>query len=328
VLETPATAQQFTLNPLQRNTVNLSPEVTQKEDTRAEPTEERLRAAAAFDQIFGPNALEFQRRQENAEATRTVQIVHPFNQNHNIDLEVTGAEDIPNTTDRPADRSADRDFVAEHEYVLYFGPKGNTTEMALLFDPDGVEDADPETRDAAARIKASAFLAKVGAEPHSLSSLFDANKGDAQWRDVELRYLDVGEQGQRDLLVAQTINEAQENGDLRVGTDQQTVVAVETNEVVEEPTDKEIKSALAARSALETERQNILVEAQTPHEVGLDGALKSYVNGRADAYNNIRNTLAESSAVELPNVIEPEELSVIPPTLEIDDRQQTLQLAL
>lgn len=129
-------------------------------------------------------------------------------------------------------------------------------------------------------------------------------------------------------LVAQTINESQENGALRVGTDQQSVIAEETNEAVVKPTDKEMQSALAARSALETERQNILAEAQTPHEVGLDGALKSYVNGRADAYNNIRNALAESSTVELPNVIEPEEIAVVPPTLEIDDRQQILQLAL
>ena len=84
---------------------------------------------------------------------------------------------------------------------------------------------------------------------------------------------------------------------------------------------------MAARSALETERENILAEAQTPHEVGLDGALKSYVNGRADAYNNIRNALAESSAVELPKLIEPEEINVAPPTLAIDDRQQSLSLA-
>jgi len=129
-------------------------------------------------------------------------------------------------------------------------------------------------------------------------------------------------------LVAQTINEAQENGALRIGTDQQTVVAAETNEVVEKPTEKEMQSALVARSALETERQNILMEAQTPHEVGLDGALKSYVNGRADAYNNIRNALAESSAVELPKLIEPEEINVAPPTLAIDDRQQSLALSI
>ncbi len=129
-------------------------------------------------------------------------------------------------------------------------------------------------------------------------------------------------------LVAQTINESQENGDLRVGTDQQIVVANETNEVVEKPTENELKSAMAARSALETERENILTEAQTPHEVGLDGALKSYVNGRADAYNNIRNALAESSAVELPKLIEPEEINVAPPTLAIDNRQQSLSLAL
>jgi hypothetical protein len=129
-------------------------------------------------------------------------------------------------------------------------------------------------------------------------------------------------------LVAQTINESQENGALRVGTDQQTVVAVETNEVIKKPTEKEVQSALATRSALEAERQNILVEAQTPHEVGLDGALKSYVNGRADAYNNIRNALAESSAVELPKMIEPEEINVAPPTLAIDDRQQSLALSI
>ena len=135
------------------------------------------------------------------------------------------------------------------------------------------------------------------------------------------------ERAQRD-FVAQTINEAQENGDLQVGTDQQTVVAAETNEVVEKPTENELKSAMAARSALETERDNILAEAQTPHEVGLDGALKSYVNGRADAYNNIRNALAESSTVELPKLIEPEEINVAPPTLAIDDRQQSLSLSI
>jgi hypothetical protein len=128
-----------------------------------------------------------------------------------------------------------------------------------------------------------------------------------------------------EMLVAQTINEASENGHLRVQGNE--IVAKETNEVLVKPIDKEIASAMAARSALETERQNILTEAQTPHEVGLDGALKSYVNGRADAYNNIRNALAESSAVELPKVIEPEEISVVPPTLAIDDRQQSLQLA-
>ncbi len=136
------------------------------------------------------------------------------------------------------------------------------------------------------------------------------------------------DRAQRELIVAQTINESQENGALEVGTDQQTVVAAETNEVVKKPTEDELKSALAARSALETERENILAEAQTPHEVVLDGALKSYVNGRADAYNNIRNALAESSTVELPNVIEPEEINVAPPTLAIDDRQQSLSLGL
>jgi hypothetical protein len=132
---------------------------------------------------------------------------------------------------------------------------------------------------------------------------------------------------ERDLLVNQTINEAQENGALKVEADQ-TVISQETNEVVANPTDNEIKSALAARTALEKERQSILAEAQTPHEPGLDGALKSYVNGRVDAYNNIRNAMAESSAIELPEVIEPEEIAVVAPTLEIDDRQQSLELAL
>jgi hypothetical protein len=94
------------------------------------------------------------------------------------------------------------------------------------------------------------------------------------------------------------------------------------NEVVAKPTDNEIKSALAA------ERHSILAEAQTPHEAGLDGALKSYVNGRADAYNNIRNALAESSTVELPSLIEPEEIAVISPELAMDDRQQSLAMGL
>jgi len=125
-------------------------------------------------------------------------------------------------------------------------------------------------------------------------------------------------------LVGQTVNEAQENGDLRV--DDKQIVAKETNEVLANPTDKEIASAMAARSALETERQNILAEAQTPHEVSLDGALKSYVNGRTDAYNNIRNALAETSAVELPKAIEPHELAVVAP-LAIE-REQSMSLSM
>ena len=128
------------------------------------------------------------------------------------------------------------------------------------------------------------------------------------------------------ILVTQTISEAHENGGLRTGKDQKTVVAGETNEAVTKPTDNEMKSALAARSALEAERQSILAEAQTPHEAELDGALKSYINGRADAYNNIRNALADSSTFELPSVIEPEEIAVIAPELGIDNGQQSLAL--
>jgi hypothetical protein len=130
------------------------------------------------------------------------------------------------------------------------------------------------------------------------------------------------------ILVTQTINEAQENGGLRTGKDQKTVIAGETNEAVTKPTDNEMKSALAARSALEAERQSILAEAQTPHEAELDGALKSYINGRADAYNNIRNALADSSTFELPGVIEPEEIAVLAPELGIDNGQQSLSLGL
>ena len=52
--------------------------------------------------------------------------------------------------------------------------------------------------------------------------------------------------------VAQTINEAQENGDLRVGTDQQIVVANETNEAVDEAHRERTKerngSAFSARN--------------------------------------------------------------------------------
>jgi len=125
------------------------------------------------------------------------------------------------------------------------------------------------------------------------------------------------------VLVAQTINEAQENGDLRV--DDNRIVATETNEVVtQQPT--LIASALAARSALETERQNILADAKTPHEVSLDGALRSYVNGRTDAYNNIRNALVETSVVELPKAIEAHELAVVAP-LAIE-REQSLSFSM
>jgi hypothetical protein len=138
---------------------------------------------------------------------------------------------------------------------------------------------------------------------------------------LEAQKLEPVGQEEAETLVAQTINEAQENGALTVGTNPETVVAEETNEIVAKPTEKEIKTAL------EAERQNILTEAQTPHEPGLDGALKSYVNGRADAYNNIRNALAESSAIELPRAIEPEEIAVVPPALALE-QQESLQLSI
>ena len=314
--------------------MNLSPEVTHKEDTRSEPTEEQLRGAAAFDRMFGPNALEFQRRQENAATTRTVQIVHPFNENHRIDLELTGAEaysakfssvgESASNNERDVATKINNHIATAEERIRENNPSLPSQDVRVV---------------AAAYVRENPVDVLGNSEMDTYQSMLTAEREEQvdyyldliepdEWNRQRGFISMPREPGQRDLVVAQTINEAQENGALQIATDQQTVVAVETNEVVEKPTDKEIKSALAARSALETERQNILVEAQTPHEVGLDGALKSYVNGRADAYNNIRNALAESSTVELPNVIEPEEIAVVPPTIEIDDRQQILQLAL
>jgi hypothetical protein len=318
--------------------------------------EEIRRRAAAFEAQYGNNVGEFLNinqpsldRPNEFDPDKRQEFSREYLQQ--IARQNAGRERLAVETDQQPNRAAafDRNFPQAEELRNLVGGEvqrglenaNSPQEYTVRLKTPGMGDV--SVRLDAGDISAATREAWSVIEEHDGLSAGALKSAQLEWeadQQPQVSYLYDREQGfesdrppgikltaERDVLVNQTINEAQENGALKVEADQ-TVIAQETNEVVENPTDNEIKSALAARSALEKERQSILAEAQTPHEPGLDGALKSYVNGRVDAYNNIRNAMAESSAIELPEVIEPEDIAVVAPTLEIDDRQQSLELAL
>jgi hypothetical protein len=119
------------------------------------------------------------------------------------------------------------------------------------------------------------------------------------------------------------IDEAQENGDLRV--ERGAVVAEETHTVAAD------ENTLTTAEALRIEREDIIAEARAAMpSTALEGAAQSYENGRAATFNNMLELLAATTSEELPPSIQRQEITVQPAALEIDKAhsvEQSMSLA-
>jgi hypothetical protein len=131
----------------------------------------------------------------------------------------------------------------------------------------------------------------------------------------------------RRTIIAQEVNEAQENGDLRLDDAGKTVTVEETGALIQEPNKEQLDLAHAAKNTLEEERNRIVDLAQQPHSPSMWAGAQSYLNGASDNYNALRAGLEGSSLVELPQAIEAHEITIRTPAIEeAIEQSQSLSL--